>query len=78
MPLVRIDIMEGRPAEVIEELHTRVAALVAEILDAPIERIRTYITQFPADAWGIGGVSAAVVRADEIAARRETPESLPG
>ena len=47
MPLVRIDIMEGRPPEKIRELHSRVAALVAEILDTPIERVRTYITQFP-------------------------------
>ena len=28
MPLVRIDIMEGRPPEKIRELHSRVAALV--------------------------------------------------
>ena len=56
MPLVRIDIMEGRPPEKIRELHSRVAALVAEILDTPIERVRTYITQFPPEGWGIGGV----------------------
>ncbi|MDQ3733319.1 MAG: tautomerase family protein [Actinomycetota bacterium] len=74
MPLVRIDIMEGRPPEKIEELHSRVASLVAEILDAPIDRVRTYITQFPAEAWGIGGVTAAVARAGEIAARRESAE----
>ena len=69
MPLVRIDIMEGRPPEKIREMHERVAALVAEILDAPIERVRTYITQFPPQAWGIGGVPADVARADDIAAR---------
>ena len=71
MPLVRIDIMEGRPPEKIRELHSRVAALVAEILDTPIERVRTYITQFPPEGWGIGGVPADVARADEVAARRE-------
>src|SRR5260370_1564923 len=58
MPLVRIDIMEGRPPEKIRELHGRVAALVAEILDTPIERVRTYITQCPPEGWGIGGVPA--------------------
>ena len=67
MPLVRIDIMEGRPPEKIRELHSRVAALVAEILDTPIERVRTYITQFPPEGWGIGGVPADVARADEVA-----------
>jgi 4-oxalocrotonate tautomerase len=74
MPLVRIDIMEGRPPEVIEELHDRVAHLVAEILDAPIERIRTYVTQFPPEAWGIGGVPASRARQAEIEARADVAE----
>jgi 4-oxalocrotonate tautomerase len=69
MPLVRIDLMEGRPPEVIEELHERVAQLVAEIVDTPIERVRTYVTQFPPEAWGIGGVPASVARRDEVVAR---------
>ena len=70
MPLVRIDIMEGRDPKLVRELHERVAALVAEILDTPIERVRTYITQFPPQAWGIGGVPADVSRAAEVEARR--------
>jgi 4-oxalocrotonate tautomerase len=69
MPLVRIDLMEGRPPEVIEELHDRVARLVAEIVDTPVERVRTYITQFPPEAWGIGGVPASVARREEVEAR---------
>jgi 4-oxalocrotonate tautomerase len=69
MPLVRIDLMEGRPPEVIEELHERVARLVSEIVDTPIERVRTYITQFPPEAWGIGGVPASVARREEVEAR---------
>jgi 4-oxalocrotonate tautomerase len=75
VPLVRIDIMEGRPPELIRELHERVAALVAEVLDTPIERIRTYITQFPPEAWGIGGVPADVSRASEVEARRAATAS---
>ena len=70
MPLVRIDILEGRPPEVIEELHSRVAALVAEIIGSPLDRIRTYVTEIPAANWGIGGVPAARARADEVEARR--------
>jgi 4-oxalocrotonate tautomerase len=78
MPLVRIDIMEGRSPETIRELHSRVAALVAEILDAPIDRIRTYVTQFPPQAWGIGGVPADVARGDEVAARAAAREAEAG
>jgi 4-oxalocrotonate tautomerase len=70
MPLVRIDILEGRPPEVIEELHSRVASLVAEIIGSPLDRIRTYVTEIPAANWGIGGVPAAKARAGEIEARR--------
>ena len=72
MPLVRIDIMEGRPPEMIEELHDRVAHLVAEVLETPIERVRTYITQFPPEAWGIGGVPASELRRAEIESRQRT------
>ena len=74
MPLIRIDLIEGRPPEKIRELHERVAGLVAEILDTPLDRIRTYITQFPPQAWGIGGVPADVARADEVEARRLAAE----
>ena len=56
MPLVRIDILGGRPPDVIEELHCRVARLVAEIADTPLDRVRTIITEVPAANWGIGGV----------------------
>jgi 4-oxalocrotonate tautomerase len=69
MPLVRVDIMEGRPPEMIEELHRKLAELVAETLDTPIDRVRTYITQFPPEAWGIAGVPASVVRRADIEAR---------
>jgi 4-oxalocrotonate tautomerase len=70
VPLVRIDILEGRPPEVIEELHSRVASLVAEIIDSPLDRVRTYITEIPAENWGIGGVPASRARAAAVEARR--------
>jgi len=78
MPLVRIDILEGRPPEVIEELHSRVASLVAEIIGSPLDRVRTYITEIPAENWGIGGVPAARARADEVEARRRAAAGAGG
>lgn len=71
MPLVRIDLMEGRSPEVIAELHARVAALVAEITGSPLDRIRTYVTEMPPTHWGIGGVPASVSRAAEVEARQQ-------
>jgi 4-oxalocrotonate tautomerase len=78
MPLVRIDLMEGRPAEVRLELHDRVARLVAEIVDAPLENVRTYITEIPADNWGIGGVPASIARREQIEARAAKANALDG
>ena len=66
MPLVRIDLMEGRSEEALAELHDRVARLVAEIVDAPLEAVRTYITEIPAENWGIGGVPASVARREQV------------
>lgn len=72
MPLVRIDILEGRPVEVRNELHRRVADLVAEVLDTPLDSIRTYITEIPVDGWAIGGVPIAEARPERVAALRRT------
>jgi len=33
----------------------RVARLVAELADTPLDRVRTIITEVPAANWGIGG-----------------------
>jgi hypothetical protein len=35
VPLVQIDILEGWRPELIEERHSRVASLMAEIIDSP-------------------------------------------
>ena len=75
MPLVRIEIMEGRPLELRHELHDRVARLVAQVLDAPLETVRTYITEIPADGWGIGGVPASIARREVIEERRRANEA---
>ncbi len=75
MPLVRIEILEGRPLEVRRELHDRVARLVAEVLDAPLETVRTYITEIPVEGWGIGGVPASIARREVIEARRRASEA---
>ena len=56
MPFVRVDLRRGRSPEQIRELHRRLAEVVAEVVNAPIGSVRTYITEFPHSAWGIGGV----------------------
>ena len=71
-PFVTIRLLAGRPPEQHEALIARVSALVAEIVDVPVARVRVMIVEVPPALWGIGGVPAATQRRDEIEARRTT------
>lgn len=71
-PFVTINVLEGRPAEQHEALIARIAALVAEIVEVPIDRTRVLVVEVPPALWGIGGVPASAIRRAEIDARRQT------
>ncbi|GGP16679.1 4-oxalocrotonate tautomerase [Oceanobacillus neutriphilus] len=58
MPLIQIQIMEGRPPEKINALIKNVTNTVSESLDAPKENVRVIVTEVPKTHWGIGGESA--------------------
>ncbi len=61
MPLVRIDVLEGRSPEMLETLIERVSQTVAETLETPVDRVRVVINEVPPHLWGIGGVPASKV-----------------
>ncbi|MEX2416569.1 MAG: 4-oxalocrotonate tautomerase [Paenibacillaceae bacterium] len=56
MPIIQVQILEGRPKEKIIELIQNVTNTVSETLDAPIETIRVLVTEVPKTHWGRGGV----------------------
>ncbi|WP_156288915.1 4-oxalocrotonate tautomerase [Oceanobacillus salinisoli] len=58
MPLVNIQIMEGRSQEKIDALMKNVTDTVSETLGAPKENVRVIVTEIPKTHWGIGGTSA--------------------
>lgn len=68
-PLVRVELMKGRPPDLLRLIMTELSSLVAEILDIPVTRTRLLITEMEPAHWGIGGIPAAEVRANEVAAR---------
>jgi len=68
-PLIRIELMRGRPPEVLSRIMTELSDLVAELLEIPVSRTRLLIREIEPDLWAIGGVPASVARADEVAAR---------
>lgn len=56
MPIINIQILEGRPTEKVIELIKNVTDTVSETLDAPKENIRVLVTEIPKTHWGKGGV----------------------
>ncbi|WP_085992689.1 4-oxalocrotonate tautomerase [Oceanobacillus senegalensis] len=58
MPLVQIQIMEGRSQEKINNLMKNVTDTVSESLDAPKENVRVIVNEVPKTHWGIAGKSA--------------------
>lgn len=62
MPLVRIDMVQGRSTEQIADLIESVSDAVSQSLGAPLETVRVFVTEIPADRYGIGGKPFPVVQ----------------
>lgn len=56
MPIIQVNIMEGRSPEKIKALIENITDTVVETLDAPKENVRVLITEMPKTHWGIAGV----------------------
>jgi 4-oxalocrotonate tautomerase len=59
MPLVQVSLIEGRPAELEEELIAELTETVVRVLDVPCESVRVILYGVPAERWGVAGVSKA-------------------
>jgi len=59
MPIVRIDLWEGRDDATKESLIKNVAEAVAKILGIAIEHVTVILQEFPKKHWGMGGVPAS-------------------
>lgn len=57
MPLIQINILEGRSPEQKEKLIAEVSRTVADILGSPIENVRVLINELKLEHWGIAGES---------------------
>jgi 4-oxalocrotonate tautomerase len=58
MPIINVNMMEGRTSEQKETLIKAVAEAVMTSIGAPEENIRVLITEFPKAHWGIGTLPA--------------------
>lgn len=62
MPIVRVELLEGRPAAVKAALIERLTAVVVETLAVAPEQVRVLLYELPAEHWGIAGQSVAARR----------------
>ncbi|PIE93798.1 4-oxalocrotonate tautomerase [Bacillus fungorum] len=61
MPIIQIQIIEGRKQEQIQNLILDVTEAVAKKLDVDVGRVRVLVNEIPSSHWGIGGRSKASV-----------------
>lgn len=55
MPIVQLQILQGRSEEKIAEVIENVTNTISETLDAPKESIRVIVTEIPKTHWGRAG-----------------------
>ncbi|MEC9262090.1 MAG: 2-hydroxymuconate tautomerase [Pseudomonadota bacterium] len=58
MPLIKVDMMEGRTEPQKEALIKAIAEAVMNSIGAPEENIRVVIQEYPKKHWGIGTLPA--------------------
>ncbi|MEH7115225.1 4-oxalocrotonate tautomerase [Neobacillus niacini] len=59
MPIIQVNLIEGRPPEKIKALIENITDTVSGTLDAPRESVRVLVTELPKTHWGIAGISAS-------------------
>jgi 4-oxalocrotonate tautomerase len=59
MPIVRIDLLEGRTPERKVDLIRRVTEAVVAALDVRPEQVRVLLSEVPPEHWAIGGQTMA-------------------
>lgn len=55
MPIVQIQILQGREQKQIQHLIMNVTDAVAKSLEVDTERVRVLVTEIPDTHWGVGG-----------------------
>ncbi|MEM0987674.1 MAG: 4-oxalocrotonate tautomerase family protein [Pseudomonadota bacterium] len=56
MPMIRVDILEGRPEAKVQELQERLCQTLSEVLGTPPEATHVIIEEHAKANWSVGGV----------------------
>ena len=57
MPIIHVNLIEGRPPEKRKKLIENITETTVETLDAPRESVRVLVHEVPDSHWGIAGKS---------------------
>ena len=68
MPIVHVNMVEGRSEEQIAAMIRGVSQAIADSLDAPIEAVRVVVNELAEHQYGVGGQPWPEVRAARAAA----------
>ena len=56
MPMIRVEILEGRPDETKRELAAKLTATLSEVMNLPPEATHVIIEEHARENWARGGV----------------------
>ena len=62
MPVVKIDLWEGRDKETKRKLIQSISKTMSEVLGIPVERIQIIINDVSKDNWGLKGDQASEIQ----------------
>ena len=68
MPIITVNVLEGRSPERIRRMIAEVSEAAARSLDAPLDTVRVIVNEMPPHTFGIAGRPAPEVMAERRAA----------
>lgn len=57
MPIIQVQVLEGRSDEVIRELISGITDTAVRTLDVKPEQVRVIVHPVPRKYWGVGGIT---------------------
>jgi 4-oxalocrotonate tautomerase family enzyme len=73
MPVANIHVLAGHPRPSLKNWVREASAAIAEILNAPTDRLEVWVTEVDPDLWGICGVPASEVLQQQPRRSSEMP-----
>ena len=74
MPIVRIELLQGRTPAIKEELIVRVTDAVVTTLGVDPEQVRVLLYELPPEHWAVGGQTKATQKAAFAQQQNEVDE----